>query len=53
MPPRPSFPGAVLAPVCVRHGIRRVALFGSVLTGRAPPDSEIDLLVEFEPRRWT
>jgi hypothetical protein len=41
----------VLAPFCLRHGIRRVALFGSVLTGRARPDSDIDLLVEFEPGR--
>ena len=44
-------PRDVLAPFCRRHGIRRVALFGSLLTGRARPDSDIDLLVEFEPGR--
>ncbi len=30
-------------------GVRRLALFGSVLRGEARPDSDVDLLVEFEP----
>ena len=34
---------------CRRHRIRRLSLFGSVLKGQASPDSDIDLLVEFEP----
>jgi predicted nucleotidyltransferase len=38
-----------LAEVCRRHRIRRLSLFGSVLKGTARPDSDIDLLVEFEP----
>jgi predicted nucleotidyltransferase len=38
-----------LAQLCRRHGIRRLSLFGSVLKGTARPDSDIDLLVEFEP----
>ena len=38
-----------LARVCKKHRIERLALFGSVLKGRARPDSDIDLLVEFEP----
>jgi predicted nucleotidyltransferase len=38
-----------LAGFCQRHRIRRLALFGSVLKGTARPDSDIDLLVEFEP----
>jgi predicted nucleotidyltransferase len=38
-----------LARLCRRHRIRRLSLFGSVLKGRARPDSDIDLLVEFEP----
>lgn len=42
---------AVLAAVCRQHGIRRLLLFGSVLKGSARPDSDIDLLVEFEPGR--
>lgn len=38
-----------LAGFCRQHRIRRLALFGSVLKGRDRPDSDIDLLVEFEP----
>lgn len=40
-----------LAEFCRRHGIRRLALFGSVLKGTARAASDIDLLVEFEPGR--
>jgi predicted nucleotidyltransferase len=38
-----------LARLCRRRRIRRLSLFGSVLKGAARPDSDIDLLVEFEP----
>ena len=38
----------VLAEYCRRHHIRRLALFGSTMTGEGRPDSDIDLLVEFE-----
>lgn len=37
-----------LTRLCQRHRIRRLSLFGSVLKGTARPDSDIDLLVEFE-----
>ena len=37
-----------MARLCQRHRIRRLALFGSVLRGTDRPDSDIDLLVEFE-----
>ena len=40
---------AALAAVCRRHHIRRLALFGSTLKGTSRPDSDVDLLVEFEP----
>lgn len=40
---------AALASVCRRHHIRRLALFGSTLRGTDRPDSDVDLLVEFEP----
>lgn len=39
---------AVLADFCTRHHIRRLSLFGSQLAGTARPDSDVDLLVEFE-----
>jgi predicted nucleotidyltransferase len=37
-----------LAALCRRYHIRRLSLFGSVLKGTSRPDSDIDLLVEFE-----
>lgn len=40
-----------LARLCRRHGIRRLSLFGSMLRGTDRTDSDIDLLVEFEPAR--
>lgn len=40
-----------LASFCRRNGIRRLSLFGSRLRGTARPDSDVDLLVEFEPDR--
>jgi predicted nucleotidyltransferase len=33
---------------CERHPIRRLALFGSVLRDDFGPDSDIDMLVEFD-----
>ena len=38
-----------VAALCRRHHIRRLALFGSVLTDDFRPDSDIDVLVDFEP----
>ncbi len=34
---------------CRANGIRRLALFGSVLRGDFRPDSDVDVLVEFQP----
>ncbi len=48
MPPRLPIDRDALAAFCQRHHIRRLSLFGSVLKGTARPDSDIDLLVEFE-----
>lgn len=39
----------ILADFCRRNFIRRLALFGSVLRKDFSPDSDIDVLVEFEP----
>lgn len=38
-----------LAEVCRRWGIRELALFGSALREDFGPDSDVDLLVDFEP----
>ena len=40
-----------LAVFCQRHGIRRIAVFGSALRTVISPDSDISLLVEFVPGR--
>jgi hypothetical protein len=40
-----------IAGFCRRHHIHRLALFGSTLHGDFRPDSDVDILVEFEPGR--
>ncbi len=46
---RIDIPKEKIAEFCRRNRIRRLALFGSVLRGDFRPDSDIDVLVEFEP----
>lgn len=38
-----------IAEFCRKHGIRRLAIFGSALREEFRPDSDVDVLVEFEP----
>ena len=38
-----------IADFCQRHHIRRLAFFGSVLRDDFKPESDVDVLVEFEP----
>ncbi len=38
-----------IAEFCCKHHIRKLSLFGSVLTEDFRPDSDVDVLVEFEP----
>ena len=38
-----------LAAICRRHRIHRLSLFGSTLKGSDHPDSDVDLLVKFQP----
>lgn len=40
-----------IAAFCREHGIRRLAIFGSALRDNFRPDSDVDVLVEFEPER--
>jgi hypothetical protein len=45
---RIKLPNGRIAEFFKRHRIRRLSLFGSVLRGDFGPDSDIDILVEFE-----
>jgi uncharacterized protein len=49
MDTRPKIDAAKLDALCRRHRIKKLSLFGSRLKGTARPDSDVDLLVEFEP----
>lgn len=46
---RIEIPKTELAEFCWRNRIRRLSLFGSVLRDDFAPDSDVDVLVEFEP----
>jgi predicted nucleotidyltransferase len=47
--PRVEIPEQRIAEFCRQHRIRRLALFGSVLRDDLGPESDVDVLVEFEP----
>ena len=49
MPAKIDIPREKIAAFCRRHRIRRLSLFGSVLADDFRPDSDVDVLVEFEP----
>jgi uncharacterized protein len=49
MSPRIAIDKDQVANFCRRHSIARLSLFGSVLTDRSGPTSDVDVLVEFTP----
>lgn len=44
-----NIPEDKITDFCQRHRIRKLSLFGSVLREDFSPESDIDVLVEFEP----
>ena len=46
---KPAIPKQQIAEFCRRNHIRKLSLFGSVLRSDFRSDSDIDVLVEFEP----
>jgi predicted nucleotidyltransferase len=40
--------GPSLAQVCRRYGVKELSLFGSAARGETRPESDIDIMVEFE-----
>ena len=51
MSARIYIPKDEIAVFCRRNHIRRMALFGSVLRDDFTPESDVDVLVDFEPDR--
>ena len=50
MPVSPvALPRKTMESFCARNRIRKLSLFGSPLTERFRPESDLDLLVEFDP----
>jgi len=47
--PNIGLPKDAVASFCKRHHIRKLAIFGSALRPDFRPDSDLDVLVEFEP----
>ncbi len=45
-------PPEILTAFCQRHHIRKLAIFGSVLREDFRPDSDVDVLVEFDPAHF-
>jgi predicted nucleotidyltransferase len=41
--------GASLVEVCRRYSVKELSLFGSTVRGAMRPESDIDMLVEFQP----
>jgi hypothetical protein len=44
-----AIPVEELRAFCRRHHVRKLALFGSILRDDFGPDSDVDVLVEFDP----
>ena len=44
-----DIPTDKIAKFCLQNRIRRLSLFGSVLRSDFTPDSDVDVLIEFEP----
>lgn len=44
-----ELPTKAIAELCRRYHVRELSVFGSAARGDMKPDSDIDILVEFEP----
>ena len=44
-----DLPRELIQAFCQRNHVRRLALFGSVLRDDFGPESDVDMLIEFEP----
>lgn len=46
-----NFPEDRLSEFCRQHGVSRLSLFGSILRDDFGPESDVDMLAEFQPGR--
>ncbi len=44
-----ELPADRIADTCRRYGVKELAVFGSASRGGMRPDSDVDMLVEFDP----
>ncbi|MCY3691464.1 MAG: nucleotidyltransferase family protein [Chloroflexota bacterium] len=49
MPARIHIPREEIAEICRRYRVHRLALFGSVIRDDFTPQSDVDVLVQYEP----
>jgi predicted nucleotidyltransferase len=42
-------PKKAIAALCRKYGVKKLSLFGSAARGEMRPDSDVDLMVEFDP----
>lgn len=48
MKTKPLFPHKKIEDFCRRNHVKRLSVFGSTIHGNARPESDVDVLVEFE-----
>jgi len=44
-----ELPSDRISEICKRYGVRELAVFGSAARGDLRPESDVDILVDFEP----
>jgi uncharacterized protein len=47
-----TLPVERIAEICRRYQVLELAVFGSAARGEMRPESDVDLLVEFQPGAW-
>jgi predicted nucleotidyltransferase len=52
-PPRLRVSKKEIAALCRKYGVRKLSLFGSAARGDMSPTSDVDLMVEFDPKSKT
>jgi uncharacterized protein len=45
-------PTETIAEICRKYSVKELAVFGSAARGEMRPDSDVDILVEFQPEAW-